>query len=366
MSLETPKVSVVVPIYKGEKHLRQCVDSILAQTLEDIEVILVDDGSPDACPRITDEYAAHDPRVRVFHRENRGAAAARNFGISKAKGTYLSILDSDDFFEPDKLEKEFALAEKAHADIVISRSAEFFDRPENSTPTPWSIKTNIISSSSADGVFSAEAVREHVFDFAVGWAWDKLFLREFALRERLRFNEALPHSEDLHFVFSGMILAKRIVVEESVLNHHRIVSCGSVSTNRDRAPAAAVDAAMDIADDLAARGVFSPETRIAFRNWACDFFVWQYTTLHTAEAKRVLRTAVRTRFEPRFRILVNRAEIHVYRRSAFEKYEGLFGSPLRAFVRSVLRGVFHVKTDPAGVKRVFLFGIRILKTRLPR
>lgn len=363
MNLETPKVSVVVPIYGVEKYLRQCVDSILAQTLKDIEVILVDDGSPDACPRIADEYAARDPRVRVFHRDNQGAAAARNFGISEAKGKYLSILDSDDFFEREKLEKEFSLAEKTNADIVISRSSEFTDRPENSTPTPWSIKTNLISSSSAGRVFSAEAVKEHVFDFAVGWAWDKLFLREFVARERLRFNETLPHSEDLHFVFGGIISAKRIVVEESLLNHHRVVSHGSVSTGRDRAPGAAVDAAMDIADDLADRGLFSPETKIAFRNWACDFFVWQYTTLRSPEAKRVLRTAVRARFEPKFRILANRKEIHAYRRSAFEKYEELFGSPLRSFVRSVRRSVFHVKTDPAGVKRVFLFGIRILKTR---
>ena len=95
-----PKVSVVVPIYGVEKYLRECVDSILAQTLKDIEVILVDDGSPDGCSAIVDEYAAKDPRVVAVHQPNGGYGRAVNNGIELAKGEYIGIVESDDWIEP--------------------------------------------------------------------------------------------------------------------------------------------------------------------------------------------------------------------------------------------------------------------------
>lgn len=93
-----PKVSVVVPIYGVEKYLRECVDSILAQTLKDIEVILVDDGSPDGCPAIVDEYAAKDPRVVAVHQPNSGVSFSRNKALSVAKGEFISFMDPDDLF----------------------------------------------------------------------------------------------------------------------------------------------------------------------------------------------------------------------------------------------------------------------------
>ena len=88
--------SVIVPVYKVEEYLRRCVDSILAQTYTDFELLLVDDGSPDACPQICDEYARLDPRVRVIHKPNGGCVSARNAGISAARGEYICYVDGDD------------------------------------------------------------------------------------------------------------------------------------------------------------------------------------------------------------------------------------------------------------------------------
>lgn len=90
-------ISVIVPVYKVEKYLKRCVDSILAQTYPCLEVILVDDGSPDGCPAICDEYAREDRRVRVIHKENGGLSDARNAGIDAAKGKFLGFVDSDDY-----------------------------------------------------------------------------------------------------------------------------------------------------------------------------------------------------------------------------------------------------------------------------
>lgn len=98
------KISVIVPVYKAEKYLHRCVDSILSQTLRDFELILVDDGSPDGSGAICDSYAAKDDRVRVIHQENRGASAARNAGLDAATGEYIAFCDSDDMVSPKWLE----------------------------------------------------------------------------------------------------------------------------------------------------------------------------------------------------------------------------------------------------------------------
>ncbi len=103
--LNTSKISVIVPVYKVEPYLRRCVDSILAQTYTNLEIILVDDGSPDNCPAICDEYAGKYSRIRVIHRENGGLSDARNAGLDICTGEYIAFVDSDDWIEPDMYEK---------------------------------------------------------------------------------------------------------------------------------------------------------------------------------------------------------------------------------------------------------------------
>ncbi len=94
-----PYLSIIVPVYKVEPYIHQCVDSILAQTFADFELILVDDGSPDNCPRICDEYAELDPRVKVIHKANGGLVSARKAGLRAARGKYIGYVDSDDWVE---------------------------------------------------------------------------------------------------------------------------------------------------------------------------------------------------------------------------------------------------------------------------
>lgn len=107
------KFSIIIPCYKVEKYLRQCVDSVLVQTFEDYEVIIVDDGSPDGCPAICDEYAIKDNRVKVIHKENGGLSDARNAGLDVAHGEYVMFLDSDDWWDDkDALRKVAGCFEK--------------------------------------------------------------------------------------------------------------------------------------------------------------------------------------------------------------------------------------------------------------
>lgn len=120
-----PEISVIVPVYKVEKYLHRCVDSILAQSYTDFELILVDDGSPDHCGEVCDEYALGDKRVRVIHQENGGLSAARNAGIDVANGEFLFFVDSDDLIHPQTLEWERQALQESGADIAICSIQRF-------------------------------------------------------------------------------------------------------------------------------------------------------------------------------------------------------------------------------------------------
>ena len=114
------KISVIVPVYKVEQYLDRCMRSLLAQTLTDIEIILVDDGSPDRCPEMCDAYALQDPRIRVIHKKNGGLGYARNSGLEIAQGEYIAFLDSDDYVAVDMYEKMYAAAKEYDADVVLA------------------------------------------------------------------------------------------------------------------------------------------------------------------------------------------------------------------------------------------------------
>ena len=134
MSDHMPTISVIVPVYRVEPYLHQCVDSILAQPFTDFELILVDDGSPDNCGKICDTYAEQDPRVRVIHQENGGLSAARNAGIDAANGAYLTFIDSDDMISETYLKKLYQAIGEGNPDIVICdmQSFEVEDEIESS------------------------------------------------------------------------------------------------------------------------------------------------------------------------------------------------------------------------------------------
>ena len=133
------KVSVIIPVYNVEPYLKQCMDSVVGQTLKDIEIICVDDGSTDGSLDILREYAAEDNRIQIIEQKNAGAGAARNNGMRHATGKYLSFLDSDDFFEPRMLEKAYDLAEKDQADFVAYKSDQYHTEKKQFVSADWVI-----------------------------------------------------------------------------------------------------------------------------------------------------------------------------------------------------------------------------------
>lgn len=129
-----PLISVIIPVYRVESYLSACVESVRAQTYSTIEIILVDDGSPDDCPRMCDEFAARDSRIRVIHKENGGLSSARNAGIDAAKGDYLAFLDSDDLWTPVFLERLYQAIVETGADFAVCQFRRFQKEPPSEVP----------------------------------------------------------------------------------------------------------------------------------------------------------------------------------------------------------------------------------------
>ena len=121
MAQHQVKVSVIVPVYKVEKYLGRCIESIIAQTYRDFELILVDDGSPDNCGKICDEYAKKYDYIRVLHQQNQGLSAARNNGVPLSRGAWITFIDSDDFVTPDYLEYLAGLCDTYKAEIAVGK-----------------------------------------------------------------------------------------------------------------------------------------------------------------------------------------------------------------------------------------------------
>lgn len=261
-------MSIIIPVYNIEQHLRQCLDSVVSQTLDDLEIICVDDGSTDTSLQILEEYAAEDDRLQVISQKNSGPGAARNAGFERATGEFVIFLDSDDWFEPDFLELMTQKAEQTEADITICRAVEFDTQTGREFPSEWMLKSRYVPGES----FAPGDIAKHIFQFTYGWPWDKLYRTLFLRKERFQYPN-LPNSEDVVYVFASLAAAKTLAVTDRTLVHHRVNRRSSVSNSLHRNPNAPCRAVRLLEKELLERGLYS-SFKQSFLNWSMDFLVW--------------------------------------------------------------------------------------------
>lgn len=184
-------VSVIIPVYKVERYIRQCIDSVLAQTFTDFELLLIDDGSPDGCPAICDEYAKKDTRIRVFHKQNGGLSSARNRGIDEAHGEWVIFIDSDDAWkDTDCLLKLYSYAKKLNLDIVRFEYQAVNEKLEHIEPRSYD-KSNI----EGRVIDNYELVNCGISGEWFPWLY---LIRKEAIGN-LKFNEQTKFQEDFDF-----------------------------------------------------------------------------------------------------------------------------------------------------------------------
>lgn len=187
------KISVITPVYKVEKYLEKCIDSILNQSFTDFELIIVDDGSPDSCGRIADEYCKKDKRVKAIHKENGGAPSARNAGIKEARGQYLYFPDSDDWLESSYLQELYTLAEKFKAQVVISGfKMEYF---EQGIQKSYSVSSDEVIYNTQSDV--RNNLHKYFDNMMMAVPWNKLYRTDYIKENEIYFPNL--KWDDLHF-----------------------------------------------------------------------------------------------------------------------------------------------------------------------
>lgn len=219
-----PKISIIVPVYKAEKYLTYCLDSILAQTFEDYECILIDDGSPDNSALICDEYVKRDNRLIVIHQENMGVSAARNVGILKSKGDWICFIDADDFVEKNYL-LEFSKAQaESNKDIYFFG----FNMLSDNIIMPYDLN-KILDNNRANTIYELLFSDRHVDFF--GYTWNKFFKSSVIKNNGILFDNRLKYKEDELFTFDYCSYISTIGVIKIPLYNYRISNTGLTASN---------------------------------------------------------------------------------------------------------------------------------------
>ena len=281
--MNSPRISVILPVYNCEKYLSKCLESLMAQTIREIEIIAVNDSSDDGSLAILEKYKVADSRINVITQENGGAGKARNTGLDAAKGEYISFLDADDFFEPNMLEEAYNAAVVHNADFSAYKCDFFEENNEGKYAfnyQKWTLRTEHLPPYAP---FCYRQFTSNVFRVFVGWAWDKLFKHEFIRKNNIRFQEQRT-TNDLLFVFSAIVLAKRIVVVPKILIHQRRNLNDSLSKTREKSWDNFYKALIALREVLRNNCIYN-ELEKDYINYAFHFCLWNYKTLEESTQK---------------------------------------------------------------------------------
>ena len=246
------KVSIIIPVYNAEKYLGKCLESLLSQTLQEMEIICVDDGSSDGSPEILKRFQERDGRVRILTQENQYAGAARNNGMKEAQGEYLLFLDADDFFENTLLEKVYNQGKKMEADIVLFGAKQYNDKTGIVSPASWYFKRDALP---RENPFSGKTENTDVFALVTPAPWTKLFRREFVEKQGLSF-QGLQNSNDVYFVLTALALAEKITYVDEELVFYRVGMKGSLQGSKSLHPDCFIEAYAGVYHELQRRGIY--------------------------------------------------------------------------------------------------------------
>lgn len=283
-----PWVSVVVPVYNAKKHLRECLDSIAAQTLERIEVICVDDGSTDGSLDVLYEYAAADPRFVVVTQQNQYAGVARNKGIDIARGEYLVFWDADDYFDATALEKMYRQCEADGADICVCGARQLFQDTGKILHGPMYLVKKQVP---AKRPFNRSDIPLHILTFTTMVVWNKMFRRSFVVDEGLRY-AASRSNNDVEFAVCALCTARAITVVEGDLVTYRR-NQGTALTNTLEATALdPVKTWVATRRELERRHVLP---RISFANRAATSITYMLRNMTSYEGFKTTATYLRER-----------------------------------------------------------------------
>lgn len=267
-----PLVSVVVPVYNSAQYLKASMKGILSQTLTDIEVICVDDGSSDNSLEVLESIAQTDRRVRVYTQPNRSAGAARNEGLSHARGKYVAFWDADDLYEQNALELLYEKSERLNTDITVCAAK----RLDNPTGTLYSFGAYLRKEMlPKEEVFSRETIPEYIFNFTTNVPWNKFYRRDFILENRLQY-QPIRQANDVFFAMTALYCARRIAAVPDKLVTYRVENSASLTGKGSSTIHCTAEAFFAVKEYLEKSPDYlrSAELQRSFRNRAADALVY--------------------------------------------------------------------------------------------
>lgn len=254
------KVSIIVPVYNAEQYLQMCIDSLINQTLKEIEFIFVDDGSTDNSLNILKQYQSHDERIHVITQEKSDAGSARNRGMDEAKGKYLMFIDSDDFFKHNLISSVYQMAEKHQAQIVVF---EYYSYNESYRKIE---KRHI--GSFPKNIFRIEDLGGYAFQICKAMPWNKLFLKQFVVDNGIRF-QSIKRCNDKVFVFTALACAEKICHLNNRLVFYRYNNPTSLQGSRDKSREDYIYSLLALKNELESKNLYNGALREIFQNYSC-------------------------------------------------------------------------------------------------
>lgn len=281
--LETPFVSVIMPVYNVEEFIEQGLDTLINQTMRNIEIIVVDDGSTDRSLEILNSYAAKDSRVRVFTQQNKFAGAARNLGLANARGEYVIFLDSDDFFARSLCEDAYFAGKVHNADVVLFGAKHYNNATGQYKEAKWLLNNYLAPEKQP---FSYKDCPDVLYRISTPAPWTKMFRREFVQNAGLQFQQ-IQNANDLFFTYSAMAMAERIVTVDKPLVYYRVDLVTNLQTTKKKYPFCFYDAYRAWHDKLVELGVLD-SLRQSYVNVALSGCLHNLRTNKDMEVKQMV------------------------------------------------------------------------------
>ena len=303
------KISVLIPVYNVENYLRKCLDSIIAQTFKEFEVICVDDGSDDKSFEILQEYKAQDERFNVVKQEHKGVGAARNLALSLAKSKYVQFLDSDDFFEQEMLEEMYNTAIKYDAGMIVCTASK-------RTPEGKFIEENELNPVNKpiaifNKPFSWKDCPDTIFNMFAPQPWQVLYRKELLNKNNLRFPN-LTSSNGAALSYIARICASRIVVLDKAFINYRVLRPNSITTTKN--PVNQLKQFLELEKFISEHN-FPPELKQSYENYFTQWLEYKQNDIYGKKYDELIKA------------------LKDLLKDSFKKYENIMTSRKKAYCR---------------------------------
>jgi glycosyltransferase involved in cell wall biosynthesis len=275
------KISIIIPVYNCEKYLNECLDSLINQTLKEIEIICVDDESSDKSYSILKEYAKKDNRFRIYKQKHSNAGNARNLGMKKARGKYLLFLDSDDYFDKNLCLKTYNAAKNNKAEIVLFSAVKVNEKTKEKEKVHVLLDKAVVP---LNEIYSSTSIAQYLYKSSSSAPWSKLFEKKFIEKNNIKF-QSLPNSNDVFFTRLSFSLAKRFYAIDEKLVNYRVNHGTNTQACKYKEPLSFIKAYLKLKEELEKRNLFDKYYQTYLNTLFCEI-TYNYNSTKTDEGKK--------------------------------------------------------------------------------